>query len=72
MIARIKALVAKVVARKDVQSVARHAVIAAGAVLLPVLVAGTPVSVALLVTAGAAALRVVWLAVQAKLAKAAA
>ncbi len=69
----IQALVAKAVAfqaRPDVSSVERHAVTAAvGVVLAAVAIGGTQaITVGLVVAAGAAAGRVIWLAVAAKLA----
>ncbi len=71
MLEKIKAAVRKVIGNKNVQSVARHAVIAGGAVLVSAVAVGGvhAVTVSVAVAAAAAALRVVWLAVQAKLPK---
>lgn len=68
MIAKIKAAVLKFVSREDVQSVARHAVIAFVAVLVPVVVVGgfPALTVGLITAAASAAVRVVWLAVESK------
>ncbi len=76
--AQIKAAVHAVVARlrdvaanKNVQSVARHAVVAAvGVVVAAVAVGGVSgITTGVAVAAAAAAVRVVWLAVESKLTK---
>jgi len=74
MFARIKAAVAAFVARADVQSVARHAATAGGAVIIAAVTVGGvhAITAGVAIAALAAAGRVIWLAVQARLQKAAA
>jgi hypothetical protein len=72
MLARLKAAVLRVVRNASVHSVARHALLTAGGIFVSALTVGGlhAITFAVVAAAGAAALRVVWLAVAAKLNKA--